>query len=93
MNLQNPNPIRRDSHSGQTLPWYRYPWPWVAIAIPAIAVIGGLYTLYLAISHPDPLVVDDHEYRELRTELRAEAVLPGGEGSGDPARDEGDGEL
>jgi hypothetical protein len=62
----------REPESSQLYPWYRYPWPWVAIAIPAIAVMGGLFTLYLAISHPDPLVVADDQYQEIRSELRAQ---------------------
>jgi hypothetical protein len=66
------NPAGHEPESSQLHPWYRYPWPWVAIAIPAIAVIGGLFTLYLAISHPDPIVVDDGQYREIRSELYAE---------------------
>jgi len=61
-----------EPESSQPYPWYRYPWPWVAIAIPAIAVVGGLFTLYLAISHPDPLVVADDQYQEIRSELRAQ---------------------
>ena len=66
----------------QPLPWYRYPWPWVAIAIPATAVIGGFVTLYLAVSNPDPLVIDDARYRELRSELVAE---PDSEAAAEPA--------
>ena len=66
------NPAGHEPESGQLHPWYRYPWPWVAIAIPAIAVIGGLYTLSLALSHPDPIVVDDGQYRDIRSELQAE---------------------
>jgi len=66
------NPAGREPESSQLLPWYRYPWPWVAIAIPAIAVAGGLFTLYLAITNPDPLVVDEVQYREIRTELQAQ---------------------
>ena len=62
----------RRPESGQTKPWYRYPWPWVAIAIPAIAVAGGLFTLYLAITNPDPLIVDDRQYEELRSEFQAQ---------------------
>lgn len=62
----------RQAESAQLLPWYRYPWPWVAIAIPAVAVIGGLFTLYLAVSNPDPLVVDEHRYERLRSELLAD---------------------
>lgn len=66
--------IGREPETSQIHPWYRYPWPWVAIAIPATAVIGGLFTLYLAITHPDPLVVDDAQYRDLRSELVAEPL-------------------
>jgi uncharacterized protein len=40
-------------------PWYRQFYPWMLIALPACAVIGGFITLYLAISHPDALVRKD----------------------------------
>lgn len=40
-------------------PWYRNPWVWLVIAIPSMAVAGGLFTLYLAISHPQIIVTDD----------------------------------
>ena len=53
-------------------PWYRYPWPWVAIAIPGAAVIMGITTLVLAISNPDPVIVDDQTYKELSSGLRAQ---------------------
>jgi hypothetical protein len=56
----------------QTRPWYTYPWPWVAIAIPALAVIQGLLTLYLAITHPDPLVIDSDEYQRVHATLHAQ---------------------
>ena len=70
--------------NAQPLPWYRYPWPWVAIAVPAIAVFGGLFTLYLAVTHPDPLVVDDRQYQELREELGAQPASASAE---EPARE------
>jgi hypothetical protein len=70
-------------HNPQPLPWYRYPWPWVAIGIPAIAVLGGLFTLYLAVTHPDPLVVDDGQYQELRSELGAQPGAAGDESDRD----------
>ncbi len=54
------------------LPWYRQFWPWFIIALPASAVIASFITLYLAISRPDPLVVDDEEYRRLNSELKAQ---------------------
>jgi len=46
----NPSPPR---------PWYRQLWPWLLILPPAAAVIGGFFTLYLAVSHPDTLVRRD----------------------------------
>ena len=54
------------------LPWYKSPWPWVAIAIPGAAVIMGITTLVLALNNPDPLVVDDGEYNEIRSSLKAQ---------------------
>jgi len=53
-------------------PWYKEPWPWVAIAIPAAAVIMGVITFYLAVSNPDYLVVEDEQYRGIKSELRAQ---------------------
>ena len=37
-------------------PWYRQLWPWLLIVPPMAAVIGGLFTLYLALTRPDALV-------------------------------------
>jgi len=90
--------MTRDNHTGrepessQLHPWYRYPWPWVAIAIPAIAVAGGLFTLYLAVTHPDPLVVDDDRYHEIRSELQAQPVEGAASPAAPAAREDPDGE-
>jgi len=64
---QNPN-----SEHGHDLPWYRQFWPWFIIALPAAAVIAGFFTLWLAISRPDYLVVDDEEYQRLNSGLKAQ---------------------
>ena len=40
-------------------PWYRQLWPWLLIIPPAGAVIGGMITLYLAVTRPDVLVRKD----------------------------------
>jgi hypothetical protein len=40
-------------------PWYRQLWPWMLIIPPAGAVIGGMLTLYLAVTRPDTLVRKD----------------------------------
>jgi len=72
-------------------PWYRQFWPWVIIAIPSLAVIGGIVTFWLAVSHPETLVVDEAEYRQIRSELRAQDPHGvKGEDSANEAVDEGD---
>jgi len=38
--------------------WYRNGWVWLVIAIPAATVVGCMFTIYLALAHPDPLVTD-----------------------------------
>ncbi len=40
--------------------WRREPWVWFLILFPATAVVAGFFTLYLAISSDDGLVVDDY---------------------------------
>ena len=59
----------------ELLPWYRQFWPWFIIALPASVVIASFVTLWLAISNPDHLVVDDDEYRSLNSELKAQAPV------------------
>lgn len=53
-------------------PWYKEPWPWVAIAIPGAAVIMGITTLVLALNNPDPVIVTDEAYREISSGLKAQ---------------------
>ncbi len=53
-------------------PWYRQFWPWFIIALPASAVIASFITLWLAVSNPVTLVVDEDEYRQLKSELKAQ---------------------
>jgi hypothetical protein len=44
-------------------PWYREPWVWLMIALPMTAVIGSMFTIYLAVTTSDGLVVDDYYKR------------------------------
>ena len=78
--------------TGQDKPWYKYPWPWVAIAIPGAAVIMGITTLVLAISNPDPVIVDSEQYREIRSELQAETAETAGLPAAQSEREDRDGE-
>ena len=43
-----------------TRAWYREPWPWILMAGPAIVVVAGCFTAWLAASGEDGLVVDDY---------------------------------
>ncbi len=64
----------------QTQSWYREPWPWFLIALPATAVIAGIITLIIAVTHDDALVADDYYKRglainqDLARESRAEQL-------------------
>ncbi len=44
-------------------PWFRELWPWLLLAGPAIVVVAGAVTAWLAISSNDGLVIDDY-YKE-----------------------------
>lgn len=49
--------------STQTIPWYRQRWPWLLMLMPAVAVVAGFITLWLALTSNNAMVVDDY-YRE-----------------------------
>lgn len=44
-------------------PWWKFGHVWLVIAGPAIVVVAGFITLWLAISRPDPVVSEDY-YRK-----------------------------
>lgn len=47
----------------QSKPWYREPWPWFLVSLPATAVVAGLTTAWIAFKTADGLVVGDY-YKE-----------------------------
>ena len=55
-------------------PWYREPWVWLVIGVPASAVIAGIVMLIIAIVSFDGLVADDYYKRglEINQDLRRE---------------------
>jgi uncharacterized protein len=61
-------------------PWYRHLWPWLLMLGPAVAVLGGATTLWLAVVSDDGLVADDYYKqglavnRVLSREQRAKAL-------------------
>lgn len=52
-------------------PWHRHPWTWFLIAIPAVSVVWGLSTLYIAIKYRDPLVTENAWEDAKKLEMRA----------------------
>ena len=64
-------------HTEINQPWYRQFWPWFIIALPASAVIASFFTLWLAVSNPDTLVVSDDQYDEIKSELKAQSPAKG----------------
>ena len=41
-------------------PWYREPWPWIVMAPPAVAVVAGVITIWIAAAGADGLVAEDY---------------------------------
>lgn len=72
--MKSPRQLQNEEfESVQNQPWYRQFWPWFIIALPTSAVIASFISLWLAVSNPDYLVVDEQEYQQLRSELKAQA--------------------
>ncbi len=46
--------------SSAPTPWYREPWPWILIALPATAVVAGIVTAVIAVRGFDGLVEADY---------------------------------
>ena len=70
--MSNQQPQNTKLAPGEGVPWYKQFWPWFIIALPASAVVASFFTLWLAISNPDQLVVDDDEYQRLNSGLKAQ---------------------
>jgi hypothetical protein len=41
-------------------PWYAHRWPWLLMLGPALVILAGIHTTWLAFSQQDALVVDDY---------------------------------
>lgn len=53
-------------------PWYREPWPWLLMAGPAVVVVAGFATYYIAVTRGDTLVSDDYYKEGKNIELQLE---------------------
>jgi uncharacterized protein len=48
-----------DPQHALSAPWWSFAHVWMVIAGPAVVVVAGFYTLFLAIRTPDPVLNDD----------------------------------
>jgi hypothetical protein len=55
---------------GDAKPWYKEPWPWLLMSGPAIVIVAGFVTLWLAIASNDGLVADDYYKQGLAVNQR-----------------------
>ncbi len=46
-------------------PWYKQFWPWFLIFLPASVVVACMFTIYLAVTNADSLVVDDYSKKAM----------------------------
>lgn len=46
-----------------TVPWWKFGHVWLILAGPAIVVVAGLVTFYIALTRPDPVISEDY-YRK-----------------------------
>ena len=51
-------PSQAQSEAQPSAPWWKFGYVWLVLSGPAIVVVAGFYTLYLAISTADPVYSD-----------------------------------
>lgn len=61
---------------GAAAPWYRHRWPWFLMIGPALVLVAGAFTAWLAVSRPDALVVGDYykQGKAINQDLRRDRV-------------------
>jgi hypothetical protein len=64
------------SSAGQASPWYTHRWPWFLMLGPATVLVGGSIATWLALEHPDAMVVDDYykQGKAINQDLRRDRV-------------------
>jgi hypothetical protein len=57
--------------------WYRHPWVWMLIAGPSVVVVAAIFTAYLAMSAPDPVLANDaYEHGQKNQTPNDRSLLP-----------------
>lgn len=60
-------------------PWWKYGHVWLVIAGPAVVVVAGLVTAWLAMRSPDPVLAQDYYRRGVeinKTLAKNKALMP-----------------
>ena len=57
-------------------PWYTHRWPWFLMIGPASVLVAGSFAAWLALGHPDAMVVDDYykQGKAINQDLRRDRV-------------------
>ena len=78
------NSLPQDKVQADPDPWWKYGHVWLIISGPAAVVIACFVTIWIAVSHPDPLVTQDYYRRglEINKALAAKdkALMPAVQG-------------
>lgn len=62
------------THPSDGAPWWKFGHMWLVVAGPAIVVVAGLFTFWLALSRPDPVYSDAPRRATAATGPEAAAV-------------------
>jgi hypothetical protein len=70
--MQSASPLKLRTSA----PWYAHRWPWLLMLGPAIVVVAGFITGYVAYTRQDAMVVDDYYKRgkTINLDLRRDRV-------------------
>jgi hypothetical protein len=62
--------------AGARRPWYTHRWPWLLMLGPAVVLVAGVITGYLAVTRQDAVVVDDYykKGKAINQDLRRDHV-------------------
>jgi hypothetical protein len=57
-------------------PWWKFGHVWLVLAGPALVIVAGFFTLWLAMSRPDPVVAEDYYQQGIDINKTLEKVDP-----------------
>ena len=66
----------------ENAPWWTYGHVWLVISGPAVVVVAGFVTAWIALSEPDPVLAQDYYRRgvEINKTLKDKALVPAMQG-------------